>query len=127
MTGQVECKRLGKSVQLPTKSKRSFLSCSWRAPESLQICRYRRPLKLQEIAAQLYESPDKQISLSDAHGVTNIGNDRAQLSNTANQAGEEIGVGALRVVADLGYYKGLEIVVCEQAGVTTFVPIAQAT
>ena len=57
-----------------------------------------------------------------AHEVTNVGNDRGQLSNMANQAREEIEVQSLTVVADRGYYKGLEILACEQAGITTFVP-----
>jgi hypothetical protein len=110
--------------------------------------------KLKEIEAQLHESPDKQISLTDpdarsmatsgrgtgtvgynvqtavddkhhliiAHEVTNVGNDRAQLSNMANQAREEIEAESLTVVADRGYYKGLEILACEQAGITIFVP-----
>ncbi|KEX93577.1 transposase [Pseudomonas putida] len=110
--------------------------------------------KLKEIEAQLHESPDQQISLTDpdarsmatsgrgtgtvgynvqtavddkhhliiAHEVTNVGNDRGQLSNMANQAREEIEAESLTVVADRGYYKGLEILACEQAGITTFVP-----
>lgn len=110
--------------------------------------------KLKEIEAQLLESPDKQISLTDpdarsmatsgrgtgivgynvqtavddkhhliiAHEVTNVGNDRAQLSNMASQAQQGIGAESLTVVADRGYYKGLEILACEQAGITTFVP-----
>ena len=40
----------------------------------------------------------------------------------ANQAREEIEAELLTVVADRGYYKGLEILACEQAGITTFVP-----
>jgi hypothetical protein len=40
----------------------------------------------------------------------------------ANQAREEIEAESLMVVADRGYYKGLEILACEQAGITTFVP-----
>ena len=40
----------------------------------------------------------------------------------ANQAREEIEAESLTVVADRGYYKGLEILACEQAGITTFVP-----
>lgn len=56
------------------------------------------------------------------HEVTNVGNDRGQLSNMANQAREEIGAESLTVVADRGYYKGLEILACEQAGIATFVP-----
>lgn len=40
----------------------------------------------------------------------------------AKQAREEIEAESLTVVADRGYYKGLEILACEQAGITTFVP-----
>jgi hypothetical protein len=65
---------------------------------------------------------DDKRHLIIAHEVTNVGNDRGQLSNMANQAREEIGAEALTVVADRGYYKGPEILACEQAGITTFVP-----
>ena len=65
---------------------------------------------------------DDKHHLIIAHEVTNVGNDRGQLSNMANQAREEIRAESLTVVADRGYYKGLEILACEQAGITTFVP-----
>jgi hypothetical protein len=54
--------------------------------------------------------------------VTNVGNDRAQLSNMANQARGEIEAESLTVVVDRGYYKGLEFLACELASITTFVP-----
>jgi hypothetical protein len=38
-----------------------------------------------------------------AHELTNVGNDRGQLSNMANQAREEIEAESLTVVADRGY------------------------
>ncbi|MCS3417701.1 hypothetical protein M2399_002360 [Pseudomonas sp. BIGb0450] len=65
---------------------------------------------------------DDKHHLIIAHEVTNVGNDRTRLSNMANQASEEIGDESLTVVADRGYYKGLEILACEQASITTFVP-----
>lgn len=65
---------------------------------------------------------DDKHHLIIAHEVTNIGNDRGQLSNMANLAREEIEAETLTVVADRGYYKGLEILACEQAGIITFVP-----
>jgi hypothetical protein len=65
---------------------------------------------------------DDKHHLIIAHEVTNVGNDRGQLSNMANQAREEIGAESLTVVADRGYYIGLEILACEQAGITTFIP-----
>lgn len=62
---------------------------------------------------------DDKHHLIIAHEVTNVGNDRAQLSNMANQAREEIGADSLTVVTGRGYYKGLEILACEQASITT--------
>jgi transposase len=51
---------------------------------------------------------DDKHHLIIAHEVTNVGNDRGQLSNMANQAREEIEAESITVVADRGYYKGLE-------------------
>lgn len=108
--------------------------------------------KLKDIEAQLHDSQDQQISLTDPnarsmatsgrgtgtfgynvqtavddkhhliidHEVTNVGNDRGQLSNMANQAREEIGAESLTVVADRGYYKGLEILVYSSDADTQF-------
>jgi transposase len=57
-----------------------------------------------------------------AHEVTNVGNDRNQLSSMANQARDALGTETLTVVADRGYFKGEEIVDCEQSGIATLVP-----
>jgi hypothetical protein len=57
-----------------------------------------------------------------AHEVTNVGNDRGQLSNMAKQASAAIECKDLTVVADRGYFKGEEILECEKAGITAFVP-----
>ncbi|MBM3108120.1 transposase, partial [Pseudomonas sp. V1] len=65
---------------------------------------------------------DDQHHLIIAHEVTNVGHDRGQLSNMAKQARDQIGAESLTVVADRGYYTGTEIVACEQAGISTFVP-----
>ncbi len=56
------------------------------------------------------------------HEVTNVGHDRTQLSNMAMKSRDALGGKALEVIADRGYYKGPEILTCEQAGITTFVP-----
>ena len=74
------------------------------------------------VGYNLQTAVDDKHHLIVAHEVTNVGNDRGQLSNMANQAREEIEAELLTVVADRGYYKGLEILACEQAGITTFVP-----
>jgi len=65
---------------------------------------------------------DARNHLIVAHEVTNIGHDRDQLSKMAEQAREGIGHDALTVVADRGYFKGEEILACDQAGITVYVP-----
>src|SRR5499427_3259198 len=65
---------------------------------------------------------DAQHHLIIAHEVTNVGNDRAQLSKMAQQARDAGGQEALTVIADRGYFKGEEILACEQAGATPLVP-----
>jgi transposase len=57
-----------------------------------------------------------------AHEVTNIGHDRGQLCNMAGQAKAEMGVEALDVLADRGYFSGEQILACEQIGVTPCMP-----
>jgi hypothetical protein len=57
-----------------------------------------------------------------AHEVTNVGNDRSQLHNMASQAKAALAVDKLDVVADRGYFKGEEILACEQDNITTYLP-----
>lgn len=101
---------------------------------------------------RMQAAPDKQLSLTDpdsrsmktrgtgivgynvqaavdienhlivAHEVTNVGSDRGQLSSMAEQARDALHSEELSVVADRGYYKGTEILACEEAGITTYVP-----
>ena len=65
---------------------------------------------------------DTKHHLIVAHEVTNLGHDRTQLANMAFQSRDAIGVEALEVIADRGYFKGPEILKCEEAGITAFVP-----
>ncbi len=65
---------------------------------------------------------DAKHHLIVAHEVTNVGNDRAQLSKMAEQAKTAMGADTLDVLADRGYFKGEEILACEAIGVTPFVP-----
>ncbi len=62
-----------------------------------------------------------------AHEVTNDGHDRDQLSSMAHQARDAIGKDTLTVFADRGYYKGEEILDCEQAGIKTLIPKPQTS
>jgi transposase len=65
---------------------------------------------------------DAEHHLIVAHEVTNQGHDRSQLANMAQQAKAATGTDALTVLADRGYFSGEEILACEQAGATPYVP-----
>src|SRR3984885_5006507 len=65
---------------------------------------------------------DAQHHLIVAHEVTNVGNDRGQLATMAQQAQTAMGCKDLEAVADKGYFKGEEILACQSAGITPFVP-----
>lgn len=54
--------------------------------------------------------------------VTNVGTDRAQLSDMAIKAKAVLGVEQLDVVADRGYFSSEQILASEQAGVTVTLP-----
>ena len=56
------------------------------------------------------------------HEVTNVGNDRSQLSPVAKQAKATLGVEKLDAVADRGYFDSEEILACENAGITVTLP-----
>ena len=65
---------------------------------------------------------DTKHHLIVAHEVTNVGHDRGQLSNMAGQAKDAMGVEALEVLADRGYFSGEEILACGPLGVTPILP-----
>jgi len=65
---------------------------------------------------------DAEHHLIVAHEVTNVGHDRGQLSSMAKSARDATGIEELTVVADRGYFDGEEILACEEAGITTFLP-----
>ena len=70
---------------------------------------------------------DSRHHLIVAHEVTNAGHDRTQLFNMSKQAKEAIGATKLDVVADRGYFKGEEILACDEAGITTYLPKPQTS
>jgi hypothetical protein len=57
-----------------------------------------------------------------AHDVTNVGNDRGQLAVMAQRAQAAMDCQDLEVIADKGYFKGEEVLACQDAGMTPFVP-----
>jgi len=70
---------------------------------------------------------DAEHHLIVSHEVTNVGHDRTQLASMALQAKDAIGVNKLKVVADRGYFKGEEILACDNAGITTYLPKPQTS
>ena len=65
---------------------------------------------------------DTEHHLIVAHEVTNVGNDRAQLANMAKKTKAVLEIDELDVVADRGYFSSLEIMACEEAGITVTLP-----
>src|SRR6266404_2108275 len=65
---------------------------------------------------------DTKHHLIVAHEVTNVGSDRSQLSHMSEQARAAVGSEAIEAVADRGYYSGEEILACEEAGITVYLP-----
>ena len=66
---------------------------------------------------------DTEHHLIVAHEVTNVGHDRAQLADMAEQS--QSGAASwskLEAVADRGYFDSQEILACEKAGVTVTLP-----
>jgi transposase len=108
--------------------------------------------RLKALEERMLNAPDKQLSLSDpdsrsmktrgtgivgynvqaavepehhlivAHEVTNVGSDRAQLAAMAERARGAMDTEELTAVADPGYFSGTQIVDCEEAGITPYVP-----
>ena len=70
---------------------------------------------------------DTKHHLIVAHEVTNQGYDRTQLHNMASQAKEVLAAEELEVVADRGYFKGEEILACEEDGISVYLPRPQTS
>ncbi|MEQ9451144.1 MAG: IS1182 family transposase [Pseudomonadales bacterium] len=65
---------------------------------------------------------DVETHLIVAHDVTNAGADRRQLSSMANKAKEVLEADkTINVIADQGYYRGEELLACEEANITAYV------
>jgi P27 family predicted phage terminase small subunit len=65
---------------------------------------------------------DAKHHLIVAHEVTNVSNDRAQLTKMTTAAKEAMHKRGLEVLADRGYFSGPEIKACTEAGITPLVP-----
>lgn len=65
---------------------------------------------------------DAKHSLIVEQHVTNACNDMGLLAPTAGAAMEALGVERIDAVADMGYHSGDDIVACEAAGITPYIP-----
>ena len=65
---------------------------------------------------------DAENHLIVVHEVTNVGNDRGQLSKMARAAREAMSAKELQAFADRGYFNGTEIKTCEDDGIAVYVP-----
>ena len=65
---------------------------------------------------------DTKHHLIVAHEVTNAVTDRKQLSSMARQARDAVDTDDLTVVADRGYFSGVEVRACQQEGIRPLVP-----
>jgi hypothetical protein len=74
------------------------------------------------VGYNLQTAVDTQHHLIVAHELITEGSDRDQLAKMAEHAREATGIKELTVVADRGYFKGEQILQCEQVGITPIVP-----
>src|SRR5260370_40503997 len=79
------------------------------------------------VAYNVQSAVDTTNHLIVAHEVTNVGTDRSQLATMAQAAKAALRSDNLDVVADRGYFKGEEILGCEQAGVAVTLPKPQTS
>src|ERR1700731_4458633 len=79
------------------------------------------------VAYNVQSAVDITNHLIVAHEVTNVGTDRSQLATMAQAAKAALRSDNLEVVADRGYFKGEEILACEQAGVAVTLPKPQTS
>ncbi len=79
------------------------------------------------VAYNVQAAVDTENHLIVAHEVTNVGTDRSQLANMAEQAKAALHADKLDAVADRGYFKGEEILACDEAGITVTLPKPQTS
>ena len=70
---------------------------------------------------------DTKHHLIVAHEVTNVGHDHWALALMAGQAKVATGIEKMEVVADRGYFDSPDLLACDRAGITTYVPKPQTS
>ena len=88
--------------------------------------RLMRMSKGTDVCYNLQAAVDSKHKLIVALEVTNACADQGQLSEIAKQAKAALGVEELVVIGDGGYFEGSTIKECEDADITTYVPVEEA-
>ena len=83
--------------------------------------------RLRMVGYNLQAVVDTTNHLIVAHEVTNVGTDKSHLANIANQAKVALETEKLEAFADRGYFKGEEILACDEAGITVTLPKPQTS
>jgi transposase len=86
-------------------------------------CRLMKNERRIEPAYTIHAAVDAKHSLIVDYELTNDVADNNHLSSVATGAKHELGVDALTVCTDAGYYDTLDLKTCEDDGITTYVPI----
>jgi len=79
-----------------------------------------------EVSYNVQTVVDSKHKLIVAYEVSNEGNDLGQLANMAQQGKQALEVETLTVLSDGGYFDGEKIKECEEAGITTYLPLPQS-
>jgi transposase len=93
-----------------------------------QLSRTDKDARLLSKSGQRVAGYNVQIAVDDKHKlivaseVVNDGNDAGQLHARAKAAKQAVGAETLQVVADSGYYNGIELKACEEDGIVAYVP-----
>jgi hypothetical protein len=74
------------------------------------------------VGYNVQKAVDTKNHLIVAHEITNSGSDRSQLSQIALAAREAMGKHKFKAIADRGYYSGVELKACDDAGIAAIVP-----
>ena len=112
-----EMKRLGKLEEQRQASPDGQISLT--DPDSRSMMTSGRGSGL--VGYNVQSAVDTNYHLIVAFEVTNYGHDQGKLASTAELAKQAMGKKELEAVADRGYYKGEDILACDQSGVTAYV------
>jgi hypothetical protein len=78
--------------------------------------------RVTDVGYNVQVAVDPKHKLIVAHEVTNQVTERGLLSQMARRAKETLGVDRLEVLTDMGYYDGLQVKTCLEAGITPYIP-----